>query len=200
MFFIVSVMIWSYLRPPLFSEVLSEKEILQSQNISGLHLFFKECHQPYVPTSFLEKAKKDVFMQKVIYGGLKDLPKSSLSFVQQKVAAYQTLKDAYMKSGEIGEAHHMPLNHYMKIFGVRREEGICVWISPACHKVFHQKLVKQPTYLAPRDALAQAIRRFRKIHEQQEKVQQDDIRALAQEIIRLNKQKFPYLFEKKKKN
>ena len=97
-------------------------------------------------------------------------------------------------------AHHMPNDNYMGTKNVRKSDGIAINTehpfpgSGGRHREIHRGMIRQDPDLAPRDALAQSINRARTVY-QQDGVYTSQIRESLQEVIQLNKEKFPHLFK-----
>ena len=112
--------------------------------------------------------------------------------------------DRLSKKGDNLAAHHMPNDNYMRAHGVKRNEGIAMFVehlTPGVggrHREIHKELMRQDPSMSPRDALAQAVLRVREVYKK-DGVYTSEIRQKIQDMIMKNKEKFPHLFESKKK-
>ncbi len=108
--------------------------------------------------------------------------------------------DKYKARGDKLAKHHMPNDQYMRSKGVSREEGISITVEHPLpgvggrHRKIHQQLQRQDLNLKPRDALAQSVRRARKVYK--EDGLSAEIRPSLEKVIKENKAKFPELFDK----
>src|SRR5690606_24111757 len=98
--------------------------------------------------------------------------------------------------------HHMPNDQYMKTKGVKRPEGVSILVEQPTpgvggrHRKIHKKLQKQDPNLPPREALAQSVKRAKKIYKEDGLTK--EIRPSLQKVIKENKSKFPEIFKKTK--
>ncbi len=126
-----------------------------------------------------------------------------------KVGSYGELQALNRKLNRKGlAAHHAPSRQYMKKYGVKENEGICINVEhsriktnkPGRHQQTRTYGVKGriDSKLKPRDELAEDIKDMKQIYKK-EGVYNDKMRDGLLDLIKQNENKFPELFKKGQK-
>ncbi len=117
-----------------------------------------------------------------------------------RVGTFREL-EKFGRKGDNLTPNHIPQDAYMKIYGVKRTEGIAIMMEQPVPGVGGRHRLTQ-TYgsrpnagISPRKELASDIGDVRNIYKN-DGVYTPEIRSALQEVIELNKQSFPHLFER----
>jgi hypothetical protein len=149
----------------------------------------------------LEKAKKAGNVPKVIKAAAKKAVGKATENIEHPPVPGEGEVGIYGRMQQRSDTanHHLPTRAQMERHGVRRNEGVAIRVQQqrgareGRHVELHRR--RAETNESPRDDLAQGIRRFRNIY-QQDKAYTPDIRKGLQDAIELNKRNFPRLFLK----
>ena len=133
-------------------------------------------------------------------GDKNPIEKKKLLPKEGEVGTYKDL----IKNGEKGDnvtPHHMPAADYMKSKGVSKNDGVAMNVEAPYpgeggrHRQTRSYGKKSDLNETPREALARDINDMRKIYKNDE-LYTPEIRKSLKEVIRLNKELYPDLFEK----
>ncbi len=133
-------------------------------------------------------------------GDKNPIEKKKLLPKEGEVGTYKDL----IKNGEKGDnvtPHHMPAADYMKSKGVSKNDGVAMNVEAPYpgeggrHRQTRSYGKKSDLNETPREALARDINDMRKIYKNDE-LYTPEIRKSLKEVIKLNKELYPDLFEK----
>ena len=96
------------------------------------------------------------------------------------------------------DAHHVPNDQYMRLYGVNKKDGISILIRDSFHREIHKTLKKQDVEMLPRDALAQSVFKVREVYKKHD-LYLPQIKDGLKEHIDKSKEAFPSMFKDKAK-
>lgn len=133
--------------------------------------------------------------KKVVQDGVKDSTKSLMK-KELKVGEYGKIK----QSPEQGlQYHHMPSTKQIEKYGIKKDDGIAMGMENDRHfltrtyKNGNKPILRDNE--ATREALGRDIKDVKRIYEDNGKYN-PEVRKALQDVIKQNKEKFPYLYKK----
>ena len=188
-------------------------DTISSEGLEDCSLDFALCFCSGVG-SFLKQVGREAFekfatrsVAKALIANEGKIQKATSKLLkgEGKVGSYDELKASNPKNSGL-DKHHMPSKNYMKKYGVKEENGICMNVSQSNNMIKNvpNRHSQTRTYggkarldskLSPRDELAADIKDMKQIYKK-DGLYNDKIRDGLLDVIKQNEKKFPEIFKK----